>query len=337
MPSKIKRCLSILEQSTLAFLNFAQVEKLLEVLIKRIALEFKIKKIFLLVPEEKVGNVQKYVIKTAYGQRLEFLKKDFALPLSEEASLFLTKKKNLILPLSKSSSKLPKSLKDTISQLEKLQARLIIPLTYRQHLVGLLILDTEHPWTKFDREEKILLQALFGQLAIALENNRLYTEAVTDSLTELYNHKFFQKRLGEEIERSQRYHHPLSLLMIDVDKFKSINDRYGHQAGDRVLKSIADALRFNVRLVDMPARYGGEEFVVILPETPSAGAKIAAERLRRLVENSVKMDRIKVTISIGISSYEKSNVQINAEQLIKQADEQLYKAKYEGRNKVCAA
>jgi diguanylate cyclase (GGDEF)-like protein len=90
-------------------------------------------------------------------------------------------------------------------------------------------------------------------------------------------------------------------------------------------------------LVDIPARYGGEEFTVILPETTSAGAKIAAERLRRLVENSVKVDRIKVTISIGVSSYEKSNAPITAEELIKQADEQLYKAKYEGRNKICVA
>ena len=338
MIARNKRCLTILEQSTSAFLNFSSAEKLLEFLIRNITLEFKIRKIFLFVPEQKIGNIQKYVIETAYGLNKEFSQKDFALPLNEEACSFLAKKKSLILSLGKTvSPKLPKFLKDALDQLEKLQAKSIVPLKYRQRLVGLLILDTSRALSKLSKDEKTLLQSLFGQLTIALENKRLYTEAVTDSLTELYNHKFFKKRLREEIERTQRYHHPLSLLMIDVDNFKVINDRHGHQVGNKVLKAIADILKFNMRLVDISARYGGEEFAIILPETPLSGAKVAAERLRRVIENSVKVDKTKITISIGISSYEKSNTQMAIEQFIKQADEQLYRAKYEGRNRVCAA
>ncbi len=336
MPARNKRCLNILEQSTLAFLNFPQPEKIPEFLIKCLALEFKIKKVFLFIPEQKIGNIQTFVIESTYGFRKEFSKKDFALALNEEACSFLSKEKNLVLSLAKiSSSKLPDSLRETLGQLEKLPAQFVIPLNYRNRLVGLLILNINQPWAKFTKEEKTILQGLFAQLTVALENNRLYTEAVTDSLTELYNHKFFQKRLREEIERSLRYHHPLSLLMIDIDNFKIINDRYGHQAGDKALKSVADILKFNMRLVDITARYGGEEFAIILPETPLEGARIAAERLRRVVENSVKVNNAKVTISIGIASCDKLNTPLTPEQLIKQADEQLYRAKYEGRNKVC--
>lgn len=336
MPARNKRCLNILEQSTLAFLNFPQTEKIPECLIKCLALEFKIKKAFLFIPEQKIGNIQTFIMESTYGFPKESSKKDFALTLNEEACSFLSKNKNLVLPLSKPASlKLPDSLKEALEQFKRLEGHSAVPLNYRSRLVGLLILNINKPWAKFTQEEKIIFQGLFAQLSVVLENNRLYTEAVTDSLTELYNHKFFQKRLREEIERSLRYHHPLSLLMIDIDNFKLINDRYGHQAGDQALKSVADILKFNMRLVDITARYGGEEFAIILPETPLEGARIAAERLRRVVENSVKVEKTKVTISIGIASCDKLNTALTPEQLIKQADEQLYRAKYEGRNRVC--
>lgn len=183
----------------------------------------------------------------------------------------------------------------------------------------------------FDKDDLEMLEALSNQVALAIENARLYEEAVTDSLTGLYHHRYFELRLSEEIERAKRYAHPLSLIMIDIDHFKSINDRYGHQRGDVVLSSIANILRICTRKGDTVARYGGEEFAIIMPHISGKRAIAAAERLRKTIEN-IDFGGIKLTISIGVSFFE--HEAMTKEQIIKLADNALYKAKKNGRNRV---
>ena len=154
-----------------------------------------------------------------------------------------------------------------------------------------------------------------------------------DPLTDLLNRGAFFRRIDEEIERARRYERPFSLLMLDLDHFKMINDEFGHQAGDRVLREVARRVVEAVRVVDITCRYGGEEFMVILPESTMERACEAAHRIRRaLAEREIETDRaaVKITTSIGIATFPMDGR--NADQLIGRADAALYEAKKAGRN-----
>ena len=162
-------------------------------------------------------------------------------------------------------------------------------------------------------------------------NLSLEAMAVTDGLTGLWNHRAFQQKLTEEFDRSKRYHTSLSLVFVDVDKFKPFNDTYGHPAGDEVLKQVARLLQSAARTTDCVARYGGEEFVVVLPETDETGAQDAAERIRLAVEQAAWKQRA-ITISGGVASIRPDTE--NPAMLIKEADQALYVSKEFGRNRV---
>jgi diguanylate cyclase (GGDEF)-like protein len=165
-------------------------------------------------------------------------------------------------------------------------------------------------------------------------NEHLQDLSTTDPLLGIYNRLFFNKRIDYEFQRASRYGNPLTLLMLDLDNFKIINDTHGHPFGDMVLQKVADLLLASVRQVDIVARYGGEEFVVALPETNGEQAMIVAERIRTAIESAeFKRDDIsvKVTISIGMAVCpDKSIASVSG--LMKLADDALYKAKAAGRN-----
>ena len=156
-----------------------------------------------------------------------------------------------------------------------------------------------------------------------------------DGLTQLFNRAHWQSRLVEEFSRARRYKHPMSLLLFDLDHFKSINDTYGHLAGDAVLIKVADLVRDSLRESDVAGRYGGEEFGIILPDTSGPGAMVVAERLRQSVESTlVSFEKLQIAMSISIGVAEFSATFSNAEDMIAKADEALYKAKQAGRNRV---
>ena len=165
-------------------------------------------------------------------------------------------------------------------------------------------------------------------------NARLEALATEDGLTGLKNHRAFQERLEEEVVRATRYGTPLSLVLLDVDHFKRFNDRWGHPAGDGVLRDVARLLRQNARGTDLAARYGGEEFVLILPQTSQAGALVIAERVRRAVENAT-WDKETVTASFGVACLSLDTG--DGAELVARADRSLYQAKEEGRNQVRGA
>ena len=165
-------------------------------------------------------------------------------------------------------------------------------------------------------------------------NEELERLSITDGLTRLRNHRHFAQRLAEEFYRAQRYEGKLSLLMVDIDDFKVVNDVYGHLAGDEVLRKVADLLAASSRQADLAARYGGEEFALLMPEVGLAGAAVKAGRLRRSIEESVieHEDRgISVTISAGVATYEPENMK-TPNDLIGAADKALYHAKKAGKN-----
>lgn len=176
-------------------------------------------------------------------------------------------------------------------------------------------------------------------LAIELQtaNEKLRELATKDGLTGLYNHRYFQEALEKEINRSLRNETPLSLVLLDIDDFKSINDQYGHPVGDIVLKGIADTLQKTVRDSDHLARYGGEEFGVILPETDLKGGAMLAERLRRAVaaeETTSEAYSIQATISLGVTTYDPSTGDRGMAEFIIAADKGLYHSKETGKNKI---
>lgn len=169
---------------------------------------------------------------------------------------------------------------------------------------------------------------------------KLQQLAVTDGLTGLYNHRFFQEKLDQEVARAERFGHPVSLCVIDVDHFKHYNDAHGHPRGDEVLKRVAFLLVENVREVDTVARYGGEEFVIVLPETNKEQAAQVAEKIRAIIERtdfprggSQPLGRL--TVSVGVGSYPIDGR--SGQDLMDRADEALFRAKGEGRNRVALA
>jgi diguanylate cyclase (GGDEF)-like protein/PAS domain S-box-containing protein len=162
-------------------------------------------------------------------------------------------------------------------------------------------------------------------------NQKLQSLAVTDGLTGLHNHRAFQDYLEEQFQVAMRNKQPLALILMDVDHFKQYNDTYGHQAGDEVLRQVAQILQTNVREGDFVARYGGEEFVVVLPRTDLESAVAVAERLRRAIE-SAEWSLRPVTGSFGVASI-RPDMETRQE-LIEAADQALYQAKKNGRNRV---
>ncbi len=168
---------------------------------------------------------------------------------------------------------------------------------------------------------------------------RLHALATTDTLTGLNNHRAFRRRLQEEVERSQRYQHPLTLIFLDLDHFKQVNDTQGHPAGDAILAQVGTVLRRCSRGTDLAARYGGEEMAVLCPETRPDEALILAERIRESIENRAFTlptgGELKITISLGIASLPEHG--LDAQELIDAADRALYEAKSSGRNRVCVA
>lgn len=226
-------------------------------------------------------------------------------------------------------------------KVDRVASTLTVPLMVQNKTIGLLNVSSSEPEV-FTDDDLRLLYIVAHQVAVVIDNASLhqYTRflALTDGLTGLLNHRTFQERLQSEFERSLRYGSFLSLIILDIDFFKQINDAYGHPQGDKVLKELANILRKSTRGVDILARYGGEEFVIILPETESANAELLAERIRETVkrhEFEVDGERLNLTISLGVASYPHPEV-LSKGDLINRADGALYQAK-EGRDRACVA
>ena len=209
----------------------------------------------------------------------------------------------------------------------------IFPLKAEKATLGYLVLDGLPEGVL----EKVVI--LGHQFALALRRVTLYEEiekiAIRDSLTDVYTRRYFFERLQDELERSKVRKMKMSLLMIDVDFFKKINDQYGHLAGDQILKSMANIIKENIREIDIAGRYGGEEFCVVLPDTDLDGARYAAHRiLLATSQSTIKAydTVVEVTVSIGVSTFPQDAKSMN--ELIEKADQSLYQAKHKGRNRV---
>lgn len=220
------------------------------------------------------------------------------------------------------------------ADLSKYSGYLIMPLRLGKNNMGYLCAGG------IQDEDKDKFNILGQQFLLGFKRAYFYEKiqelAITDTLTQAFSRKYCFERLQEELERSKKMNYQFSLLMVDIDNFKDINDHYGHLVGDAILREISKVIRDNSRQIDLVGRYGGEEFLIILTETDSQKAKFAAERIREAVRNkrvNVYDEAISVTISVGISTFR--NDAEDAKTMIDRADMALYKAKDSGRDKVC--
>jgi diguanylate cyclase (GGDEF)-like protein len=228
--------------------------------------------------------------------------------------------------------------KNPLAVSEGIRSLICIPLVTKGSIHGVLYLDDFMPRT-FDKDRMKLISVLASFAAMAIENAKLHHEtcqmAITDALTGLYNRRYFEQELPQELERAHRYEQTFGLLMIDVDNFKMFNDTYGHPMGDRVLATIATTIKKALRTVDFAFRYGGEELTVILPETSRKSACQVAERIReQVVTDTIKLMgavlKTPITVSVGVACYPFDGE--DAVTLVTRADDLLYQAKAAGKN-----
>ncbi len=213
---------------------------------------------------------------------------------------------------------------------------IIVPLICQDRVVGVLNLADKTEGDGFMREDIALIE-LFSQLVGAsIGNIKLFEktqhQATTDGLTGLANHKMFYEVLEKELWRSRRYGGNISLIMIDIDNFKKINDSYGHRAGDKIILEISRRIKACIRQIDTAARYGGDEFAVILPNTALADATVVAERMVNIVSSTPmawKKEQIPLSISVGVGQYD---AQCSPEDITSRSDQALYRAKQAGKN-----
>lgn len=213
-----------------------------------------------------------------------------------------------------------------------------VPLKSQGRVIGVLNLYDRVDADEFDDNDLATIRSFANQATVAIDNVLLHQEAqrlsITDGLTGLWNYRYFQMNFDKEIERASRFQRPLALLIFDLDKFKQVNDVYGHQRGDSVLIELATRVKGAIREVDTLARYGGEEFVLILPETDLEGATLAAGKICELVRQrrfgAAGEEPIRVTVSIGVAVYPEHGR--SGVTLVRSADAALYAAKESGRD-----
>lgn len=213
-----------------------------------------------------------------------------------------------------------------------------VPLIYQQRYMGTLLVRSDDPTRIWQENEILLLRTVADQVTIAVNHARLFAQtqqlALTDGLTGCFNRRSFELQLEKDLQLATRMRQPLSLIMLDVDHFKRVNDTHGHDAGDIALRMIAEGIREELRGVDTAARYGGEEFAVILPQAGIEGAMVVAERLRQRIAETEVPHVGKITASFGVATFPLHAS--SRDSLVITADRALYEAKHSGRDRVCA-
>jgi diguanylate cyclase (GGDEF)-like protein len=219
-------------------------------------------------------------------------------------------------------------------QTRTIKSMICVPLKTPEEILGVITVTAADP-DRFNLGHSAILGLLANHIVKEIQHTRLYRLAVTDPLTRVFNRQHLSERLPVEFERTRRYERPLSMMMVDVDNFKDVNDSYGHHIGDIALQEIARECVDISRESDLVVRYGGEEFLIVLSDTDLEGALILAERLRQSIEAesfAAPQANIHLTVSIGVAQIMEHDTR--PDELIQRADEALYEAKHKGKNRV---
>ncbi|MFH1678239.1 MAG: sensor domain-containing diguanylate cyclase [Candidatus Omnitrophota bacterium] len=219
----------------------------------------------------------------------------------------------------------------------------VVPIEVKEGVIGILNMTERENSGIFNEDDLKIIIFLCQCLALHIENIKLQDKnhglSTTDNLTGLFNHRYLQERLFDELYRSERYKHELSLMMMDIDNFCWYNQTFGYSAGDSALKQIGRIIKENTRRVDICSRYGAEEFMVILPETRLKEALIVAEKIKETISSSIfaedrtsSLSMARLTVSIGVT---RNRVGLTKEELIRQVANALLEAKQKGKNRIC--
>lgn len=288
-----------------------------------------------LINAYKVSN---NVLESSFNRQMQNLK--FSLQEKKENLLTLAVLEGM--PLHLTAETIHNYKDSPIINILKSEELVLIPLKAKDKINGIIVADNFITKKAITKDDLRMLIMLANQAGLAIENSQLYEKTVMrahmDSLTELWNHGYFQYILHTELEKAGAIQMPLSLVMLDIDDFKIYNDTLGHQSGDKILKELATLLKNQSRKMDYVCRYGGEEFTVILPLTDEKEAFMIAERLRENIKRHTFvheeiLPNKKLTVSIGISSFPKSGSAPS--ELIRASDKTLYEAKNKGKDNTC--
>jgi diguanylate cyclase (GGDEF)-like protein len=220
---------------------------------------------------------------------------------------------------------------------QELKSVLIVPIQSKRDMYGVMYLDCGYFKNIYNEHSVDLLTAYANQAAIAIENVRLFEAATRDGMTGLYGHRAFREIAQQEFRISKRYNQQFSVVVLDIDDFKDINDTYGHAAGDEVIKGCADFLKKSLRDSDVLSRYGGDEFEIILPRMSKKNSKKILEKIRKKIKSSTinaENNEVRISVSIGVACFPADSSDL--EELFKKADKNMYKAKRDGKNKIYA-
>ena len=326
----------VLKESTKALVSMLDLRQLLNYMVNTISDTVGVEKISLFLKEE---GKRRYEIKASCGLD-EGLTDNYVLTSNEGIIPWLKQSKAVFIKEEMERALPGKAFENIYGNLGKIGAEFILPLFYKDNLVGMLNLSNKQSGGIYNQTDIDILESLGAEAAVAIENARLHTEVITDELTELYQPKYFELRLREEIEKAKRYRHCLSLMMVEVDNFEEFRKRHGEGKGDKLLKSIAGIVKGNLRVGDIACRCGEKGFGIILPEITEEPWGNIRERLKKQIKETVeigerlrrrvKEEELGVTVSIGIASSDGQDREMKKETLIKQAKEALALAKREG-------
>lgn len=262
------------------------------------------------------------------------------IPLNTENENILAHVYHKGAPLHLSKEQIEQYQNDPLLKQFKTTDLVVMPLKAKDTVNGIIVADNLYTQKPISEDDLRLFMMLSNQAGLAIENSQLYEKikhkSYTDSLTDVFNHGFFQDKLNESMNIATKTNQPVCLMMLDLDDFKKLNDDFGHQAGDLVLKIVASILKKSSREKDYVCRYGGEEFAIILTDTNKNQAYTIAERIRNKID-SYKFEHLpnnhKVTVSIGLSAFPGDAE--NKTDLIALADKAMYVAKFSGKNRTC--
>lgn len=312
------------------------MEQLGNLLVEKISLIFKAKKVSLMLLDKEKNEL---FVWAASGMKEEF--KQVKIECGQMFAGWVAKEGRPLL-VQNIDSEFPQFSKIRLGRYQS-KSFLIAPIRQDDKTIGVINITERNDSELFSDDDLKLVAFISSIVIMQIDKIKLCQQienlSVTDSLTGLHNHRHFQEKLAEEVERMQRYHRHCSLIIFDIDDFNKYNENYSYAMGDKVLVQMANIISDNLRKVDIVARYAGEEFAVILPDTSLKHAAMVAEKLRDKIESAVFVERRdsalameRLTVSAGVAEY---NIKNNKEQFIKESELALEEAKAKGKNRVC--
>ena len=332
------RELSVFHEVGKALTSTLDLNQVLQTIMEKISSFFRPDTWSLLLVDEETGELY---FEIAIGEAAEALKGMRLKPGEGIAGWVIEHGQPLIVPNVAEDERFAPRL----DEVTKVQTRSVVcmPVRGRDKILGVIELINYIAELKLDEDDLFRLQALADYAAIAIENaryvQRIHELTITDDCTKLYNSRYLHAVLDAEVYRSTRYQYEFSLIFVDIDYFKKVNDKHGHLVGSKLLAQLGNLIKGHLRLIDFAFRYGGDEFVILLPQTPKRSAVNVARRLLQLVARNTFLSEeglnLKITVSLGVASFPEDAA--NKEQMIRLADEAMYLVKRNERNNIAVA